>query len=71
MDEVFTFDSGHICRSAPKPLGTFYLVPQSATYRLKIELRVSIRGKHQVYGLEGIVADPPLSGNVQQRFVKT
>ena len=62
LEDVFTFDSGHICRSEPKELQKFHLVEEIDTRVLLMILEVSDEENFQVYRLEGSVGDPPIPG---------
>ena len=42
LDEVFNFQDSHICQSASKWLGTFFLVRGGITDHLEMEVKISI-----------------------------
>ena len=41
LDEIFTFDIGHVCHSEPKKITNFYLVPVAETSTF-IDLQVEV-----------------------------
>ena len=69
LDEVFTFDNGHICRSEPKELRKFYLDPKSNTNKMRIDLDIAIEGENNMYFFERSVKGGSLQGKFHYRFV--
>ena len=71
LDEVFTFDNGHICRTEPKGLRKFFLDPISNALKLRIDLNISIEGEDNMYFFEHSVRSGPLRGKFHHRFLQT